>query len=140
MTNYSRLKQVLVVFIIYRNAVPHKFLCFRRRICRYRYFTHCVIAIVLDVSYLFNITYITIRIISDFEFFTIHEPFIFNTCVCLNVSSIKHIEMHFWLRQLRSKVLVFVTFIFEVMQSILCGNNQRIAYALDVLYFSNFKT
>ena len=26
------------------------------------------------------------------------------------------------------------------MQAVLCSNNQRIAYALDVLYFSNFKT
>ena len=78
MTNYSRLKQVLVVFIIYRNAVPHKFLCFRHRICRDCYFTHGVITIVFDVSYLFNITYITIRIIFNFKFFTIHEPFIFN--------------------------------------------------------------
>ena len=98
MSYYSSLKQVLVVFIIYRNAVPHKFLCFRRRICCDRYFTHGVITIIFDVSYLFNIAYITIRIISNFKFFTVDEPFIFNTCVCLNVPCVEHIEMHLRLR------------------------------------------
>ena len=48
--------------------------------------------------------------------------------------------MHFWLRQLCSKVLIHVSFIFQVMQAILCSNNQRIAYTLDALYLSNFKT